>query len=296
MKNFNYTARDKTGSTKRGSLKAADRNAAMQELSAQGMVPLSITEGVAQPGNRTIKPVHALMAGVAALIIIGVVIVVLFPKSITPKTSAKKAASSKTPSAVNAQRNKKPVQLKVPGAATNAVIASVTATNSINSSVTNNPIEGTASIPEVATNIPPRKMFSTGVEQVISLIVNTRPGSPVPPLLRLHSKENVMDILNRDIVLYEEDNELTAEKKANVAHAKQLMKDYIAQGGKPDEFLAFFHGELKKAHTEWREAQVQAVSLFKGDDQEAAQKYFEETNRTFTDKGMKPITKPAGIQ
>lgn len=139
-------------------------------------------------------------------------------------------------------------------------------------------------------------MFASGVEQVIGLIVNTKPGSSVPPLPNLHISEKVEDILNRDIVLYEEDNELTAEKKANVAQAKQLMKEYLAQGGKPEDFLSYFHGELKKAHTEWRAAQVKAISLFKEGDHEAALKYIEETNRTFSEKGMKPIVNPGTIK
>lgn len=297
MKNFNYTARDHSGATQRGSVKALDRNAALKELAAQGLVPLSVTEGAAQPGNRSIKPIYAIMTGLAALIIIGVAVMVLFQGSSTPKASGKKGTSTKATSAGQQQRNKKPVPVKAAAVAeTNTVISSAHAANALTSNVTSNPIEGAGGIPVAETNIPPRKMFSTGVEQVINMIANTRPGSPAPPLPRLHVKENVMDILNRDIVLYEEDNDLTAEKKANVARAKQLMKEYIAQGGKPEEFLAYFHNELKKSHTEWREAQVQAVSLFKSGDQEAAMKYFEETNRKFTDKGMKPIMKPGGIQ
>lgn len=297
MKNFNYTVRDRSGSMKRGNLKAIDRNAALHELVAQGMVPLSVTEGAVQPVGGRGKPIYAIIAGIAAMIIVGVAVVVLFQASSTPKKSGKKRLPAKTTSSVPGQRNTKQAPAKVPSVApTN--IAQVAAVTSLvtTASVTNAVGEIRSALPEPVTNKVPR-LFSTTTEQVISWIANTIPGSTPPPLPRLPVNEstNIVAILNSDIPLYDDDSEKIVEIKFNVAHAKQLLKEYLAQGGKAEEFLTYYHKELWSSHKEWRDAQKQVLDLQKTGDEEGAVKYYQEQSKVLQGKGIKPIMLPPSL-
>jgi hypothetical protein len=297
MKNFNYTARDKSGATKRGSLKAPDRNAAMQELSAQGMVPLSITEGAATKTSGVgFKPVYALYAG--AVLILAVWLGMKYIVTPTPqkKSPVKRERVQPPP--------KKEVIPQIKPVVTNVVVEPIkletnqpappipVSTNSLEYRIAQQ--EGR--IDEEGKIIPKPQAYKSGAEQVLNMIMNKQLGDVPPPLPTLHPSErtNIVAILGRDIVVYDEDSEKSLQQKANVAQAKQLMKDYIAKGGTPEEFLRYFRDELAKAYKEWMTTQKTLMELSKTD-REAALKYAEEQGKILAEKGIKPLVLPVGL-
>lgn len=298
MRNFNYTARDASGATKRGSLQAADRNAALHELANKGLVPLSVTEGPAgsvDTGRQVPLRYAVLALGGVALA------VAFFAWSQMTPPKGKTAKSKKPPKSVQVQKKvtPPPVEVKTNVAAkvepvqppvTNAVAEKPKpiSTNSLEYRIALN--EGR--VDQEGNVLPARPAYKSGAEQIISMIVNAKPGYPPPPLPRIHAKEDVVKILNTDILLYDEDTETSAQRKANVAQAKQLMKEYISKGGKPEDFLDFFHKELVSAHKEWQEAQRQTMELHKAGDEEALLKYAEEQNKKFAERGMRQVVVP----
>ena len=80
------------------------------------------------------------------------------------------------------------------------------------------------------------------------------------------------------------------EGKANVAYAKQLLKEYIKEGGTPEDFLTYYHSELTAAFNEWRTAQKYAGDLVRAGDDAGAVRYIEEQNKNLAAKGIRPIT------
>ncbi len=298
MKNFNYTARDKTGSTKRGSLKAADRNAAMHELSAQGMVPLSITEGAATKTSGTgFKPVYALYAGAVLILVVWLGMKYLVKPTPQKKQPPKRERVQPPP--------KKHTVQQVKPVVTNVVVQPIkvetnqpappipVSTNSIEYRIA----QQDGRIDEEGKIIPKPRAFKSGAEQVLNMIMNKQLGDVPSPLPNLHPSErtNIVAILSRDIVVYDEDSEKSLQQKANVAQAKQLMKDYIAKGGTPEDFLRYFRDELATAHKEWLTTQKTLMELSKTD-REAALKYAEEQGKILSEKGIKPLILPVGLQ
>ncbi|MCL2104218.1 MAG: hypothetical protein FWH21_04085, partial [Kiritimatiellaeota bacterium] len=159
--------------------------------------------------------------------------------------------------------------------------------------------EGGGGTPVEAT--PPERppsAFSTATEQVLGWIANTVPGAPPPilPALPPGERENIAAILDRDIVLYADDSDRAAESKHNVAHAKQLLKRYLAEGGTPEDFLGYYHNALAEAHREWREAQRGVVELQRAGDEEGAVTFYLEQNAALGERGIKPVILPPALR
>ncbi len=281
---------------KRGSLKAADRNGALHELTAQGLVPLSVTEGMAKTSSSvSVKPVHVI-AGLVLVLAVAVALFFLFPDKQTKKIVPKKGAPSTKTAVAPKQRSNPTVTNNVVDLPSNKVVQSTMNHSSNTTRVTQGDETVQPELPDPATNKPPR-LFSTTTEQVISWIANTVPGNTPPPLIQLPITErtNIVAILNSDILLYDEDSEKVVEIKYNVAHAKQMLKDYLAKGGKTEDFLAFYHKELWSSHNEWRETQKKVLDLHKAGDGEGAVKYFMEQNKVLQAKGIKPVMLPPAL-
>ena len=114
-----------------------------------------------------------------------------------------------------------------------------------------------------------------------------------PPLLRLPPHENIAEILERDIAVYDEDSPRTVEEKANVAYAKQLLKEYLAQGGDPEDFLGYYHGTLKQAFEERQAAQKYTMDLLRAGDKKGAEEYMTRKNAELGERGILPLKIPA---
>jgi len=295
MKNFNYTARDKSGAIKSGSLKALDRNAAMHELTAQGMVPLSVTEGAvsgAGKGTQALSQRSMIIVLIVGLALVAGVIAWM-------RMTAVKTANEKKPRKVEqAQRavSRRSASMKTNGTgrATGGDSEPLKTTTQGVQSVQSNHAKtlSETNIVEVPKEPKRPKDYPSGVEQVMSWIVNKRLGDTPFFLPRLSPTENIVEILERDLIVYDDDTEAKFQAKANVAQAKQMLKEYMAQGGKPEEFLKHFHSELLEANREWKEAQKQVSTLMQTGDREAALVYVEEANKRLAEKGIKPLISP----
>jgi len=80
MKSFAFTARDASGATTRGHLSADDRAAAVREIRARGLVPLSIEEGAAPAGGARGLPGARVIALAAGALLAAVALVALLAR------------------------------------------------------------------------------------------------------------------------------------------------------------------------------------------------------------------------
>jgi len=144
---------------------------------------------------------------------------------------------------------------------------------------------------------PPRA-FATATEQVLGWIANTVPGGPPPilPVLPPNERTNIIAILGRDIVLYDDDTEAVSESKHNVAYAKQMLRQYLADGGTPEDFLGYYHAGLAEAHREWREAQGGVTELLRAGDAEGAVRLYMERDAALRGRGIQPIHLPPALR
>jgi hypothetical protein len=95
-----------------------------------------------------------------------------------------------------------------------------------------------------------KPIFSSGAEYVLSMIFNCEVGTvPAPlPILTKVERKNIWETLMVQMKIDDSDSETTAEAKEMVNFAKKEMLEFIKQGGDPDEFLLFYHNELRKAY------------------------------------------------
>ena len=295
MKRFTYTCHDKNGALKRGVIQAASRHDAVARLKAGGCVALSLEE--AQHARRTSHKKYFLL-----LVPCMIVCSYFLFKAHTP-TLKKEPQDVREPHAGRsaASGGKAGRSRQSPGNDVQGEEA-----ESLPTADTNLEAGGVANAPEgraVETAAPPAANpanqpvrpgmpYRSGTEQVIGIIMNTRLGKKPPPLFNLPRSEDISRILDRDITVYDDDDEAVIEAKANTAHAKQLLKQYLKDGGTPENFLRYYHGLLQEAHEEWNTAQRHVLDLLLEGRQEEAEQYAESQTKVLAEKNIQPVVIP----
>jgi hypothetical protein len=137
-----------------------------------------------------------------------------------------------------------------------------------------------------------KRPFKSGTEQLMSLVFNTQLGDNPIPVPKIGKSENIVEILNTDITLYDDDPEKVERAKTNVALAKQVLKEYVEKGGNVDDFIKYYREELFKIHLEWRDSQKEFITLLKAGDLTAADVYLKNQNKAFQERGIKPLNVP----
>ena len=303
MKEYVYTARNAVGVLKRDSIEAPDRNTALAALKAQGLAPVSLAAGSAPHASNRWRVQGIYMV----LSIVGLAIIIYVALTLRPavgQESKRAKAPAKLP----------PVQKPHPAAVNEAVVPSASALeeqpaqtvlqkqmavlgNGVNekNSVRDLHSDQTASSHETATN-KPRRVFTTGTEQIIGWIANARMGDPPPILPMLPAGEDIEKILDTDIVLYDDDGEKIELIKTRVAEMKQQLKSYLDAGGNAEEFLQFYQKQLREAHDEWRVSQSELIKRLREGNQADAAIFLEERNKELMARGIKPLLIPPSLR
>lgn len=141
-----------------------------------------------------------------------------------------------------------------------------------------------------------RQAFTTSTERIISGFANTKRGYAPPPLLNLPMGENLMEILERDIVIYDDDDEKIQKAKENCAALKEELKKYIAEGGTAENFLSWYHNELTKDFNTWKESQMYIVELMKQGMVMEAYEYMAKANEALEKAGIRTVTIPENLR
>ena len=141
-----------------------------------------------------------------------------------------------------------------------------------------------------------KKAFDSRTETIISGLANTKRGFMPPPQFQLPIQESLTDILNQDIVIYDDDDEHIVQVKENCAALKGQLKNYIAEGGTPENFLSWYHNELTKDYNTWKESQMYIVALMKEGAITEAEEYMVEANKALTAAGIRNVTIPDNLR
>jgi hypothetical protein len=297
MKSFTYTARDTKGATQTCNIQADDRAGVVREVKARGMVPLSITEN--RGGKHAIAPswypsrsLKTLMMAIVSLIAIGMALFTLTLKDTTRLSNPKEKVKSKNVTSkthANGHNEASPMSNSVDEKST-----ANTNKRSFIPIISSNNQDSTTSLD--ATNTSTNKVrphFSSMAERNISMLINTPLGSMPPPILgKFPTNENLMAILERDIMVYDEDNEKMLQRKANVAVAKQMLKEFMAQGRTSSDFIDIFRKQLADAYKERKVHQDVITQLYRAGEYDAALKYAEEQNPALQAKNITPLHVP----
>ena len=257
MKTFQYTARDKTGALQNGTVTAKDRTEALGKLKAQQLVPVSVTEGARAPRprrgadavliRRTAVFVVALVA-VATAVLVGVSLL----RKRQPDTETTKPAAR---AAVAAPAVSNSVPAQPPAAAPEPTIMTAESEapppQPLPAVAPERERGGAAPRPAPPvlmvdmrpgkTNTPPDGLTS-GTERILNTMFTARLGGPPPPLLYFPPNEvtNLVAVLSRDIGVFDDDDEATLIKKENLAIIKQKLKEFLNEGGRPEDFMVFY--------------------------------------------------------
>ena len=134
--------------------------------------------------------------------------------------------------------------------------------------------------------------FRNATEQALHRLFSRPLGmAPLPPI-RL-SKEDLDDLVNVLVTPNrptKDDDERSAAARKLIDLAKKEMAKFIADGGRPQEFLDHYWRENEKAYSLRREAMDQLEDFRKSeDDPELCEQFKAEVNKRLSEKGIIPI-------
>lgn len=144
-------------------------------------------------------------------------------------------------------------------------------------------------IPETPTN----RLYATSLEQVMDWIFTCEVGNPPPllPPMSLFDQMHLAEILVRDNPILDSDSEKAAESKEMMKIAKKDFMDFLKEGGNPDDFLPYYHGQLVAAHEEYKMARQSIVEIIRNDP-DIAVDYIKKVNERLSEKGIKNVKIP----
>ncbi len=141
------------------------------------------------------------------------------------------------------------------------------------------------------------RLFRSGLEQVMGWVFTTEVGDMPPPLPMIpdHDLAHLEEILNSKSAITENDTERQADAKETVDFAKQELKKFLEKGGTPDEFLAYYHDQLKVAYERRRLVESQAIQVMQ-EDPELVDAFLEKANKNLVKDGIKAAVVPERIR
>ncbi|MCL2104305.1 MAG: hypothetical protein FWH21_04520 [Kiritimatiellaeota bacterium] len=302
MKTFDYTCRDAKGSIRRGRLEAPDRAGAVRALKARGLAAVSLSEG---GGSGRMSPRARSGAGMWArtLVCTGVVLLALaMVWFVIPRGHSTTAVPSKGGGG-----------LKPPPHGTGVSMSTSLSPPSLSADppVPDPPVEGgggSGTTPPVMTvggegtaeewkGIPveaPRMPapYQSRTEGLLSMLVNITPGTYPPPIPNFPSVEDLAQVLDRDIIVFDHDSDQMLGRKENVARVKQSLKEYLQAGGTAQEFVEYYRGELLKDYEDFRVAQAEMMRLFRAGEDDELEMFLTEQNNAFQERGMRLLVRP----
>ena len=305
MKQFTITYRDKDGRQAVMQISAEDRQGVFAELAKRRITAVRIEESKGKLRSPRKSAPRAggkggLFKGlVAGLFVVAAGIVVmlyLIPKGdetaepsknqktkkiVEAQPAPRAAVRQETPAEVEPQESK-PESLR----AKFANMSEDEKLEAIEKRLADTPI------PDESTN----RTFRTGLEQVMGWVFTTEVGDAPPPLPNLSNFDlvHINEILEMKNPVRDTDSDKAADSKETVDFVKQELKKYLEKGGAPQEFLAFYHAELKQAYQARQMVQQQAMQILK-EEPDLVFDFLEQANKGLAEKGIKAAVIPKRV-
>lgn len=143
---------------------------------------------------------------------------------------------------------------------------------------------------------PTNRVFRTGVEEMMDWVFSVEVGEMPLPLPRIPDVDYVKlkEILESKNTILDTDSDKVAQSKETVDYAKKIFKEFIDKGGEPDDFLPYYHDELKAAWQTRQVAQNEVMKILQTEP-ELAQEYLDKVNASLAEKGIKRVIVPERI-
>lgn len=137
------------------------------------------------------------------------------------------------------------------------------------------------------------RIFRTSLEQVMDWVFSCEVGSqpPLLPPMSMFDEAHLAEILVSDNPIKETDSERAKDAKEVVQLAKEEFRKFIKEGGDPFEFLPYYHGQLVKAHDEWKTARESIMDVIRKEP-DIALEFAEKVNADLEAKGIKKVVLP----
>ena len=296
---FKYTYRDGQGALKIDWIDAQTRQECSAALGARGIHPISITEG-----KRPTDKARGSRFGIGVVIAVLALAVTTWyffaakkkPQE-TPQQHPANVAEKKTPPVVQPRKTPQPkpstAPMEAPAEPSHKHTGKLPAPSNLSDDVRAIKAASLSNTVAAVTNARPEPVFKTATEQLMSFIFNAEVGDMPPPLPTLprNEMERIEEILNTPNLVKEGDSEDIAAKKQMLEQAKKELKDYMAQGGTPAEFLRFYHEQLKKYYQERQDAQKLVMTMIR-DEPEVAGEFMKKVNQRLAERGIKAVHIP----
>ncbi|HNX35032.1 MAG TPA: hypothetical protein PKM57_10415 [Kiritimatiellia bacterium] len=304
MKSFGYTFRDASGALKKGTLQAEDRTDALRQIKAKGCVPVSVAEGQTAAGGPAWNPawtVRGAWIAAAGVVLIGGLAVWHRAERKPVKRPAVVAADIKKAAPAAKPKPVKPVAAK-PVQVPAITVPAADVPNPEPKPATAAALPASQPLPppapqpsEIAVETPVRPhQFKNKTEQLLSMAMSVPPGGFVPPLpISPEMEQDFAKSLTNEIVIFDDDDERTANIKENVAVAKNQLIEMVKQGRSVADVIQEYQ-KTRNAHTAARsEAQAELSNLYRSGKTQEAREYMEKVNKAFTELGIDPVSLPS---
>jgi len=313
MKTFAYTFRDPSGALKKGSIVAIDRVDALRQIKAMGFVAVNLSEGKAGvPTRASLFP-----AGKGRLLwlaVAGVVVILLAALAVWRTSERKHRVKRSAPAAATAKKaapaaarpakpgSPKTGPAKTPTSAPRPAPA-IPVTETPQPHATPPPATAAAQpapqpAPQPAEQVVEQKpqhpeQFKTTTEQLLGLAMSLPPGMPVPPMpITQNLDMDFVNSLTNEIVIFDDDDEHTANVKENVAAAKNQLLKLVEEGRGVTEVLQEYEKDTNERAEAHSEAQMELSRLYRSGRADEAKAYMEKVNKAFDEMGIDPIALP----
>lgn len=307
---FLVTYRDKTGAKREEALEAANRTECLAACRARGISPLAILEGSKRfKGDRGAKGVNLLKGtngdghrsrrnfpfyilhftfAIAAVAAIALVWWWFGSNESAPQvspTAVLQGVRKEIPASPPSSHH------YIPGPRGNGH------TSVTGSTVSAVPVTTESSTNEVAMPVakalpppPTNRTFKTTTEQVLGHVFTTRLGDMPFPVPRIPEEElaKIKEILERDVPLKDSDDVHVLDTKETVAAAKKEFAAFLSGGGKPEEFLPYYHEVLRKAFEEYSMA-CDACEKVREEHPEIYKEFLATVNQRLAAKGIRQV-------
>ena len=133
-------------------------------------------------------------------------------------------------------------------------------------------------------------------EQALLDIFTCNVGDPPLPLTDLPKDDltNMWSILTSPNPVTDTDAEEVKIAKETLEVAKKEMAKFVQEGGKPDEFLSYYHGVLEKAYKKRMLATEEIYKVLEEqNDPEIARAMLKRVNKELRAEGIRPLPIPA---
>ena len=309
---FTVTYREKSGAKAEVEIEASSRSECVAACKRRGIAPMGISEGRASARPRAaetaaphgggakrsggtlwraaILAATCLVAGIGAWLWLGLEESRSAPPTVTKSKDATPPAKPPAALMEKATNDLKGVQAPKDRKKTSLHVARQPVASTNRTEITQR---------QVVTNVAVKTeepeggiQYRTCTEQILGWIFSCPVGNAPMPLPNLPPKEleHLEEILATPNLPKETDDNFVKEQKEIIQQAKIEFRKFLDEGGKPRDFLNYYHDLLINYHDQFMDAQKSVLKAVREEDPEFAREYLIKVNAQLAEKGIKPIT------